>query len=137
MNFFKDMIDEGNLDTSNRMHLECIWLCFSKIIQKELNEIRDEWNNHYIRKSRHHTASGIPNALYFLPESVGTTDYKHPYNLEDLEEVNNEIHSPNDSNESYIYQEYLSYVEGMIGIAEPITRMDAVELYQRLLQLAQ
>ena len=137
MNFFKDMIDAGNLDTSNRMHLECIWFCFSKIMQRELNEIRDEWNNHYIRKSRHHTASGIPNTLYFLPESVGTTGYKHPYNLEDLEEVNNEIYSPNDSNESYIYQEYLSYVKGMISIAEPNTSMDAVELYQRLLQVTQ
>ena len=129
------MIDAGNLDTSNRIHLECIWFCFSKIIQKELDEIRDEWNNHYIRKSRHHTASGIPNTLYFLPEGVGTIDYKHPYSLEDLEEVNNELHSPDDSNKSLIYQEYLSYVNQTIGIAEQNSRMHAVELYHRLLRV--
>ena len=137
INFFKDMIDAGNLDTSNRMHMECVWFCFSKIIQKELDEVRDEWNNHYIRKSRHHTASGIPNSLYFLPESVGTMDYKHQYNTEDLEEINNELHPSDDSNESLIYQEYLSYANQIIGIAEPNSWRDAVAQYHRLLEVAQ
>ena len=72
---------------------------------------------------------------YFLPEGVGTIDFKHPYSLEDLEEVNNELHSPDDSNESLIYQEYLSYVNQTIGIAEQNSRMDAVELYHRLLRV--
>ena len=77
INLFKDLIDAGNLHTSNKMHMECIWFCFNKIKQKELDEVREEWNNHYIRKSRHHIASGIPNTLYYLPDSVGTIDYKH------------------------------------------------------------
>ena len=137
INFFKDMIDAGNLDASNRMHLECIWFCFSEIIQKELDEVRDEWNNHYIRASRHHTASGIPNTLYFLPEGVGTMDCKHQYDLECLEEIKNELHLPDDLNESLIYQEYFSYAKQMIGVAEPNSWRDAVKMYNRLLQVAQ
>ena len=113
---------------------ECIW---SEIIQKEVDEVRDEWNNHYIRASRHDTASGIPNTLYFLPEGVGTMDYKHQYDLECLEEIKNELHLPDDLNESLIYQEYFSYAKQMIGVAEPNSWRDAVELYNRLLQVAQ
>ena len=137
INFFKDLIDAGNLDTSNKMHMECIWFCFNKIIQKELDEVREEWNNHYIRKSRHHTASGIPNTLYYLPDSVGTIDYKHQYNPEDLEEINLELNPFDDSNESLIYQEYFAYVNEMLGITEPSSWRDALALYHRLSTVAQ
>ena len=120
------------------MHLECIWFCFNNIIQKELDDVRDEWNNHYIRASRHHNASGIPNTLYFLPEGAVTIDYKHQYDRESLEEIDNEIHLPDDLNESLIYQEYLiSYVNQMVGPAEPNSWRDSIELYNRLLQVAQ
>ena len=32
INFFKDMVDTGDLDTSNSMHMECLWLSFKKVI---------------------------------------------------------------------------------------------------------
>ncbi|CAB4035623.1 PREDICTED: uncharacterized protein LOC107355381, partial [Paramuricea clavata] len=62
-----DMIHEGHLDASNKLHLECIWFCFKNLIQNELNGVMEEWNNHYIHR-------------------------KHPYNREDMEEINNELH---------------------------------------------
>ena len=56
----------------------------------------------------------------------------------DLEEINNELHLPDDSHESLIFQEYLSYVNQTIGSVEPNSwRDDALELYNRLLQVAQ
>jgi hypothetical protein len=136
MNFFKDMIHEGHLDASNKLHLECIWFCFKNLIQNELNGVMEEWNNHYIRKSRFQTASGIPNNLFFLPESVGATDRKHPYNREDIEEINNELRIP-ENDDSLIYQEYFSYVSQFIRLGEPSSAREALTLYCRLLVAAQ
>ena len=136
MNFFKDMIHEGHLDASNKLHLECIWFCFKNLIQNELNGVMEEWNNHYIRKSRFQTASGIPNNLFFLPESVGATDRKHPYNREDIEEINNELRIP-ENDDSLIYQEYFSYVSQIIRLGEPSSAREALTLYCRLLVAAQ
>ena len=112
--FFKDMIHEGHLDASNKLHLECIWFCFKNLIQNELNGVMEEWNNHYIRKSRFQTASGIPNNLFFLPESVGATDRKHPYNREDIEEINNELRIP-ENDDSLIYQDFFPSSRPLTG----------------------
>ena len=60
-------------------------------------------------------------------------DYKHQYDVEHLEEINNELRLPDDSHESLIYQEYLSYVNQTIGSVQPNSWGDALELYNRLL----
>ncbi len=60
MNFFKDMIDRDVLNTANSLHMECLWFCFSDLLQKELNDIKKHWNSHYIRRSRHDTIAGKP-----------------------------------------------------------------------------
>ena len=73
-----------------------------------------------------------------MTEGVGTMNYKHQYDRENLEEIDNELHLPDDLNESLIYQEYLiSYVNEMVGPAEPNSWRDSIELYNRLLQVAQ
>ena len=33
--------------------------------------MKDEWNMHFIRKSRHNTVSGVPDELYYLPQTCG------------------------------------------------------------------
>jgi hypothetical protein len=33
INFFKDMISRGDLDTSNTIQIECLWFCFNKIFR--------------------------------------------------------------------------------------------------------
>ena len=41
-------------------------------IEKELDVLVNEWNHHYIRKSKYcETIGGIPEILYFLPEQYG------------------------------------------------------------------
>ena len=47
INFFKDMVYKGDLDTSNPIQTECLWFSFNKIIQRELDEVKDEWNDEY------------------------------------------------------------------------------------------
>ena len=71
VNFFKDLIARGALDTSNTLQLECLRFCFSPVLKRGLEEVKDSWNSHYVRKSRYHTQAGIPNQLYLLPETVG------------------------------------------------------------------
>jgi hypothetical protein len=98
INFFKDMVDTGDLDTSNSMHMECLWFSFNKVIENELSQVQSNWNNHYIRKSRYRTMAGIPNKLYFLPEEVGSEDYQKPFNPADLGEAEYEVHSTDTDN---------------------------------------
>ena len=73
-------------------------------MEKGLDEIKESWHCHYIQKSRHHTVSGIPNQLFYLPESVGTTDYRKVYDERDLREAEQSVSVVEDSND--IYQEY-------------------------------
>lgn len=40
------------------------------LIQKELLEVAWEWNTHHIRPNNQ-TPGGIPDILYFLPETEG------------------------------------------------------------------
>lgn len=71
INFCKDLVDERQLDTTSELQMECLWFCFSKVLQKELNEIKEHWNNHFIRKSGHDTISGRPDSLYYQPQLRG------------------------------------------------------------------
>ena len=70
MNFFKDLVDRGELIISIVLHMHCLWFSFSKIVQRELDEVREHWNSHHIRKSRHDTVAGRPDELFYLPECV-------------------------------------------------------------------
>ena len=87
------MVDSGDLDTSNNMHMQCLWFSFQKVLNNELSRVRSKWNTHYIRKSRYQTMAGISEILYFLPEEVGSEDYKKPFNPADVREAKYEVHS--------------------------------------------
>ena len=71
INFFKDLVDGRQLDTTSELQMECLWFCFSEVLQKELDEIKEHWNTHFIRKSHHDTISGRPDSLYYLPQLHG------------------------------------------------------------------
>ena len=126
MGFFKDLVDEGSLDTSNKFHMECLWFCFSSMIQDELNEVRESWNSHYIRASRYHTAHGIPDVLYFLPETSSSIDHKKPFDINDLPEVENELTSfegegteDETCEDDRVYEEYFSMILDLLSQQRP------------------
>ena len=66
IDFFKDMVFNGELEIGNTVHMEALWFVFYELIQSELDEVRAHWDSHYIRKSTFD--------LFFLPESFG---YEH------------------------------------------------------------
>lgn len=74
INIFKDMSDSGLLELGNNFHMQCLWFCYSRVIQNELDKVKEQWNSHYIRKSRHDTVPGVPDILYYLPENSGAID---------------------------------------------------------------
>ena len=68
INFFKDQRDNSSIDLEQLLHRECLWFCFSGIVQSSLNRMKEYWNTHYIRPSRHDTIPGVPDILFYLPE---------------------------------------------------------------------
>ena len=56
----------------------CTWnasgLCFLAFLQLELDKVKDDWNMHFIRQSRHNTVSGVPDELYYLPQTREVED---------------------------------------------------------------
>ena len=137
INFFKDLVAKGVLDTSKKLHLECLWFCFISVMKKALSEIRTSWNSHYVRKSRNYTAHGIPDKIFFLPESVGTTDYKKPYEQSDLQEIELQVNVPAEHEIDDVYQEYFAYSSAMLGLQEPQNWRESLAMYERMIELAE
>ena len=54
------MSDSGLLNLGDTFHLECLWFCFAKVNQADLDKVKNRWNNHHIRHSRHDTVSEMP-----------------------------------------------------------------------------
>ena len=135
INFFKDLIARGVLDTSNVMHLQCLWFCFHPVMKDSLSEMKESWNSHYVRKSRYHTVPGIPNQLYFLPESVEAEDYKKMFDQRDLNQAEDFIGMTD--NENCIYQEYFTYNAHLLEVETPQNWRSALITYERLLAEAQ
>ena len=65
----------------------CAWnvFVFSDFLQLELDKVKDEWNMHFIRQSRHNTVSGVPDELYYLPQTCGFEDCEFEVSADDIE----------------------------------------------------
>ena len=79
------MVERGELDTSDDLQKNCLWFCFNKLLQQGLDQVRTSWKTHYIRRSRYNTQAGVPDQMYFLPESIGARNCKF---LTDNEDIN-------------------------------------------------
>ena len=90
IDFFKDLVAIGSLILENILQVECLWFVFSALIQCELDRLTKEWNAHKIRKSNHSLASGIPDELYFFPESLGYEQCGKNVAMAEVNEVANE-----------------------------------------------
>ena len=74
INLFKDMVEGRVVDLTSELEMECLWFCFSRLLQKMLDEVKEHWNTHRIRRSRHDTVSGRPDSLFYLPELHGISE---------------------------------------------------------------
>ena len=90
IDFFKDLVATGSLILGNIVQMECLWFVFSLLIQCELDRLAKEWNTHKIRKSNNSLISGIPDELYFFPESQGYEQCRKNIAMEEVTKVVNE-----------------------------------------------
>ena len=134
--FFQKLIEDGEFDTSDEQQKQCIHFAFEKVIQSELDGVRDRWNKHYIRQSRHHTQGGIPDEMFFLPESFNTTDYKEEVTREDLLQMKQQLVFNENPN---IHFEYFNEISNTLPnhVSNPTTWRDCLNLYRRLLRSTQ
>ena len=81
INYFKDLTEQNIFDNSLPHHVESIRFCFSEILQRELDEVRVLWNNHYMRKNRRaECPNGRTDILFHTPECYGYRDFTYPSN---------------------------------------------------------
>jgi len=118
-NFFKDLESIGTIDLSREESKECLWFCFSSLLQTDFNHVKEHWNSHRIRKSRFETTSGIPDCLYSIPHlSNGVTGLKQ---LVSVNEIEHAFGSINIKEEDNITQEYFTYAQNELNISNPKT----------------
>jgi len=91
INFFKDLLEQCKFTPGNVLQMECLWFCFSGIIQQDLNTVMNHWNTHSIRRSRHDTISGRPDELFYLPELHSGQDGLHSVSEQECQFVSEEI----------------------------------------------
>ena len=108
--------------------------CFNKLLQDDLDAVKDHWNTHRIRHFRHDTVSGRPDELFFLPELHGGADNLLcnvcPSSVESLKE--NLTYE-----ERSVQQEYFEYViMANIQLEMPNNCEEGIQLYQTLLDIA-
>ena len=129
ISFFKNICQSRIIELGNDFQMECLWFCFARVIQKELDNVRDHWNSHYIRRSRHDTVPGVPDILYYLPESTGAVDCLVPVSNLKVQEV--EPQCQMEVQES-IHQEYFEYIMESKGWDYPLDNKEAFNLFQSL-----
>ena len=115
--------------------MQCLWICFSSLIQKDLDEVKEHWNTHRIRPSRFDTISGIPDELFYLPERHGRVD---ELTLPISEELINYAQENflNYELEQNIYNEYFNFILNNIELAESKNWEEAENAYLTLMAIA-
>lgn len=134
INFFKDLMEQSVFTPGNDLQMECLWFCFSSLIQRDLDTVKDHWNTHLIRRSRHETVSGRPDELLYLPELHSAQDFKHPVSEEQCHYV---LENYVDSGECHNdFQEYFNYVVDTAELTTPDDWREALDLYNQLIKFA-
>ena len=140
MNFFKDMVYSGDLDTSNRMQMDCLCFSFSKVIENKLNQVKNDWNSQRIHSSKHQTVAGIPYRLILMPEDCGAEDHKKAFDAADQVEVEYEIlmdtAEGNSEKEPDDYNSYFHYALDTLQLDLPSNWREGLSVYHKLLSVA-
>ena len=134
ISFFKDLVDEGVVDLGTELQKECLWFCFSTILQESLDKMKEYWNTHNIRPSRHETIAGVPDILFYLPEQSGGTDCLIPVDRAKIDEMELQCQQEDDEN---IFQEYFKYVMEQEHFQYPLNHDEATILFSHLIRIAQ
>ena len=134
INFFKDLRDSGTYDDSDPLHLDCLRFCFTRLLRKGINNIATEWNQHRIQvKKNQEIPSGIPDVLYFFPESVHVLNYGKSVHTEDIVACS-EMYTNNLPNLYGCSDRFIQIIDLMKpDCQEPQTADDALLLFNELI----
>lgn len=89
---FKNMCFFGILDKNDRLQIELLRFCFIHLIHKDLVRMAIEWNTHRIGKRKSsHGPFGIPDVMFFTPETCNARSYHAEINIDDLTEMETEL----------------------------------------------
>ena len=95
INFFKDLCDETIFDPSIHYHVNFLRFCFIGLVQTELDQTKQLWNNHRIRKNRNaESPAGRPNVLFFTPDLSGGEECKLQLNNIDANAATEMVDEP-------------------------------------------
>ena len=140
INFFKDLKDNGSIDLEQPLHRECLWFCFNSIIQSSLNVMKEYWNTHYIRPSRHDTVPGVPDILFYLPERSNGSNCLVPVSNDRIAEMRTHHmiteNTEEDTYEENLFQEYFQYVVDHEELEYPDNADEAILLFSYLIEKA-
>ena len=136
IDFFNDLHESDILDLTSEIHREALWFSFADVLQNDLDKVKDYWNSHRIRKSKHATVSGVPDMMYFLPEEFGKIDCLFPVSdkLREMKDKLQELGADDDIDP--IWEEYFQYVIERNGLSHPTSVLEAGNLFQKLVQFA-
>lgn len=85
ISFFEDMEFKGLLDVTDSVHRHCFLHLFLPLLQKELDDFREQHNSHRIRKQKdRRVPNGVPDDLYLFPGIHGFQDMGHAPTRDDL-----------------------------------------------------
>ena len=135
MTYFKDLIDEGIYDPTINHQKMCLYFTFSGLLQQDLDEIKNMWNNHCIRSSREaECPGGKPDVLYYTPSYSGGTECKFRLNHTDPELVKQNIEYSEFPGYTQELREQLGTVMVEQNINFPDNYVKARELHLKLIE---
>ena len=132
----KDLVDQGDYNPEYPLQRECMWYCFSNVLQTEFDNFKDEWNTHYIRRSRYDTIPVRPDSLYYIPERIGYLDQQKHIEENQLLDMERFVQGYEGDEGSAVYQEYFDYVMENTDLEQPNDFQEALHNYRQLLEIA-
>jgi len=133
IDFFKDLVSEGIYNTEDFFQKVIVRYLFTDLLKKELKNIIEHWNTHYIRHSRYNDVYGRPDVLYCLNENYG-----EPIDEAKVNQIKNvvleNIPVERDERESQFF-DYLDYVSSEINLRKPQSLQEGRQQFLQLLQM--
>ena len=103
--------------------------------------MKEYWNTHYIRPSRHDTVPGVPDILFYLPERSNGSNCLIPVSNDRIAEMRTHHmiteNMEEDTDEENLFQEYFQYDVDHEELEYPDNADEAILLFSYLLEKAE
>ena len=110
INFFQGLTDK-------ELQMECLWFCFSGLIQQDLDKVKEHWNSHYTGGSRYDTVKGRHSELFYLSELHNTEHFLAPVSAQQGDYITENYLALAESTSEY--QEYFQYAFQAARLSNP------------------